>query len=101
MNLSATQKQSLREARTRLREGSELARQRRTELVQRLTARMVEDDSWTMERLSAVSSQSRAVGVRGLVAKFGSHGYDEQPRERMRPLHKLQIFLRLVFLIIY
>ena len=85
MNLSATQNQSLREARTRLREGSELARQRRTDLVQRLTARMVEDDSWTMERLSAVSIQSRAVDVRGLATNTGSHGrYDEQPRAWMR-----------------
>ena len=68
MNLSATQKQSLREARTRLRAGSELARQQRTELVQQLTSRMVDDDSWTMERLSMVSSI-----LSGFVRPFCKH----------------------------
>ena len=69
MNLSAAQKLSLREWRTRVMAESAQALQRRAGLLQRLNCQMVGDDARSMERVtmvraSTVSNHSPTNGLR-------------------------------------
>ena len=73
MNLSYTQKHSLRECRRRLIAESEAARGRREELWQQLGCRMVGDDNRTSERIAQVRDD-KASGSGSLI------------RTRVRPL---------------